>query len=485
MQLVGIALPYSTSGAASPPSDGAMFLVSRSRVRAAAFGQDSAGAERIPQCLPWLRSAATRPSPPSRRRRSSPMDSASAPRRETLRLNLAGVGTLRPVAAATPSDVGAWFADRVPVVLPAEAEPILDTWANACAGCFGHSDGDGPGRSPAEQRGLVTFLRERMTTGEPFTFNALHREDRGGRQYPYLVPGYDGPLTISSRKFDAGRPRHLLSAVKREVRSLLRPPGGWVMLELDFRACHPVIAFALSGDEQLGIDLVRDVHQVAGERFFAELPPAERRAAGKKLNNAMLFGLTSHGVRDLAREVLGREPRDRTGTAAWAAWWSCYPRLHALRERFESEVRRAQNAGFAIEIESPSRCISRFSRSEVAGRVEKSRSAPGQDRVWRTLWSACFRAVEADVLNRTLAHLHEHGGGCRPVLPLYDGLLAAAPEDAVEVAQAALHAAATRAATEVGLVALEPIVKRRAPTPARAPAPPRPPAPPTMSGSPR
>ena len=100
------------------------------------------------------------------------------------------------VPPTSAAEVRAWFDDRVPMVLPAETVEQLDQWERELRG-------DAPPSSPGWR---------------PFTFNALHRQQRGGRAYPYQMPGSIGPakapLMISKRKYveakrrcaDEGRP---------------------------------------------------------------------------------------------------------------------------------------------------------------------------------------------------------------------------------------------------------------------------------------
>ncbi|MBI2375111.1 MAG: hypothetical protein HYV07_14030 [Deltaproteobacteria bacterium] len=187
----------------------------------------------------------------------------------------------------------------------------------------------------------------------------------------------------------------------------------------------------------------------------------ERRALGKQLNNSMLFGLTPNGVRDLAVKVLGREPRDGTGHAVWSAWWARYAKLAAFRDKVFGLVRRAQYERCGLHIRSPSGRLSKYSPAEIQGRVGRGRRAPGPDGIWRTVFSACFRSVEGDLLDATLRNFHAESGGGRPVLPMYDGLIAAGPTDAVEFAQHALLAAAEAAIRDLGIPKLRPEIKLR------------------------
>ncbi|MBI2378506.1 MAG: hypothetical protein HYV07_31195 [Deltaproteobacteria bacterium] len=358
---------------------------------------------------------------------------------------------------------------RVPLVLPRSALPVLDRWQLELTGTappsFPGWVPEGPGRTPLEATPLIAYLRDHAVCGEPFTFNALHLEPQGGRSYPFFLSDYDGPITVSSNRYEAAAmrgPRLLLAAIRRDVRALFQAPPGWSLLELDFKSCHPAIGLALSGDEQLERDLSGDIHQLIGDAVAPQRAQPDRRTLGKRLNNAMLFGLSSYGARDLSIEVLGRPPLDGTGQGLWSAWWARYPRLAAFRDEVIALVRTVQLEGFALEIVAPSGRRSRFSPAEVRGEVAKGRPAHGPDGAWRTVFSACFRAVEGDVLNQTLRHLHANDGGARPALPLYDGLIVAAPTGAEEAAQRALLAAAERAVLDLGIPMLRAEIKQRA-----------------------
>jgi hypothetical protein len=357
----------------------------------------------------------------------------------------------------------------MPLAIALNTLPLLDQWERELRGLVPPSDPswrpEGPGRTPIDAAPLIAYLREHAVSGEPLTYNVLHRENHGGRLYPFYVAGYEGPLTISKNKYnEAGRrgPRLLLAAIRRDVRALLEAPTGWSLLELDYRACHAAIALALSGDEQLAADLERDIHQATGDRFVSDVDdPAKRRDIGKFLNNAMLFGISAQGLRQHALLLLGRLPRDGTGQGVLNAWWARYPRLAAFRDEVETLVRDAQLLRCALEIVAPSGSVSRFSAGEVAGVVGRGRQAPGRDGAWRTVFSAAFRAVEGDLMDLVFRHFAASRVGGRLALPIYDGALVAAPRDLVEGVQQALLAAAKKAVEELGVPQLEAVVKRR------------------------
>ena len=362
------------------------------------------------------------------------------------------------VPLASPAEVRSWFANRVSMVLPADTVEQLDQWERELGeGKSSTSPGwrpVGPGRTPDEALPLVAWLREHAVKERPFTFNALHREKQGGRMYPFFIDGYDGPVTISGNKYTAAktRGRLLLSAIRRDVRANLGVPEGWSLIEFDFRSCHAAIGVALSGDEQLAADVENDIHQIIGDIAFKSVDDASlRRTFGKKVNNAMFFGLSPAGLRRLIRDLLGRDPKDGTGERAWSAWWARYPQLAVFRDEVKALVSQAQLQRCSIEVEAPSRRLSKFSAAEAGGRSFKGRPDRGLDEVWRTVFSACFRAVEGDLLDATLRHFHSDSAGGQPVLPLYDGMLAASPSGSVPIVCHALQASARRAAHDIGL----------------------------------
>ena len=290
-------------------------------------------------------------------------------------------------------------------------------------------------------------------------------EKQGGRSYPFFLDGYDGPLTISKRAYEAAGkcgPRLLLSAVRRDVRAVFGVPPGWLLLEVDFRSCHAAIGVALSGDEQLAADVDADIHQVIGDRMFRSLRDAAgRRAAGKELNNAMLFGMSPAGLRMLTRNVLGRDPKDGTGERGWAAWWLRYPDLAAFRDEVRGLVRQAQVQRSGLEIEAPSGRVSKFRSAELAGKSFKGGPDRPPEGVWPTIFSAAFRTVEGDLLDGTLRRFHGDGAGGQPVLPLFDGLIAAAPSGEEDAVRRALEDAAERAAQDLGLDRIRAEAKQR------------------------
>jgi hypothetical protein len=300
--------------------------------------------------------------------------------------------------------------------------------------------------------------------GDGFSFNGLHQEDQGGRLYPFVLPGYAGPLMVSKRQYEAAGkrcPRLLLSAIRRDARALLGAPTGSTLVELDFRSCHAAIGLALSGDDRLATNLDGDIHQIIGDEVARNAPKERRRDLGKALNLRMLFGATPMAVAELSAAMLGRPPRDETGETVWRAWWARYPRLGVFRDSVVALVREAQVGGLAIVIESPSGAESRFSRAEVMGRVGKGRAPPGAGNIWRTIFSAAFRAVEADLLNETVRRFVVENAGGKLVLPMYDGLIAAAPKDGLAVVERALLKAAAGAVEAVGIPKLTAQIKRR------------------------
>jgi hypothetical protein len=385
------------------------------------------------------------------------------------RLSLVDRSTLRRVPRADPSEVQTWFGARAPMTVPRVALAILDQWRAELRGeappSFPGWRPEGPGRTPVEAAPLIALLREHALSGEPFTFNALWREKQGGRMYPFMIPAYRGPITISKRQYEGSRPRHLLAAIRRDVRAVLEPPPGSTLLELDFKSCHAAIGFALSGDAQLGADLDGDIHQVVGNLVLPQGDERQRRDFGKSLNNAMFFGQSPHGFGHLAKDYLGVIPPEDLCIKIWNGWWVRYPRLADFRDRVNGLVLQAQASRGAVEIEAPSGRTSRFSPAEVLGEVGAGRPAPGPGGAWRSVFSACFRAVEGDVLNQTLRHFHADSEGGRLVLPLYDGMLVAAPAGSERPIGDALMRAAERAVQDLGIPRLRPQLKKRSAPP--------------------
>lgn len=419
----------------------------------------------------WLEEA-RRSSEAPRPTRAPPGGGAGAGAGSCFSLHLSSpspLSTLRAVSSPTPEEVRGWFAERVEVTLPSEAAPLLADWgAELRLGGEQDVGGWGPGRDPSERLNLVAFLEEKLKLGGTFTFNALWRERQGGRMYPFWIPKYSGSLTISQRKYEeAGNrgPRHLLSAIRRDVRALLQPPPGWVLLEVDFRSCHPAIGLAVSGDPQLQRDLAGDIHQLIGDMLAARLDePAARREFGKFVNNAMLFGLTPVGLGERARRALSPPPAHDLVVRVWNAWWDRYPQLRAFRDQLNESVRFANSLKEALEVIAPSGRVSRFSPAELGGRVTKGRGkGPGVDAVARSVFSACFRAIEADLLDQTIRSFRAGSKSGRLVLPLYDGLIAAAPQDNVVLVEYELKAAARSASDALGLEGLIANVKRLTP----------------------
>ena len=375
-------------------------------------------------------------------------------------------GSLLPVDGVSAAQMRVWWKDRVLLLLEPDAIPVLNSWEMELIGKAPVSipgwKPEGPGRSEYSASPLIGLLRARARKSLPFTFNALWQEKRGGRIYPYHLIGYKGPITVSATKYrEAGKdkPRLLLSAIRRDVRAKMRLPEGWEIVPCDFTSCHGHIAFALSADQQLAEDLRSGFHEITGDWAMPpEVSKKERRRFGKLMNNAMLFGLTPIGLRRDLQEFLGFDPGEVAAVRMWELWWQRYPQLSEFRDTVRAYVEVAQARKQGLRIISPSGRASAFPPGEILGAVSKKGLAPpGPEGVWRTVFSAAFRAVEGDLLNRLMKHFHEtreyHHG--QLVLPVYDGILTAAPEGGSAKVWEALKVCGLQAAKDLGLTDLD------------------------------
>lgn len=140
-----------------------------------------------------------------------------------------------------------------------------------------------------------------------------------------------------------------------------------------------------------------------------------------------------------------------------------FPKLLTFRDHVRALVTAAQLQNVAMEVIAPSGRRSRFSAAELRGRVGKGRDAPRPEDVWRTIFSACFRAVEGDLLDQTVGRFRELAPSGRVVLPLYDGIIAAAARGHEQEVAEALERAGSEAASALGIASLNsPVVKGRA-----------------------
>lgn len=352
------------------------------------------------------------------------------------------------IPAVKPAEVQEWWDDRVPLVLPPQAGLILlQSWEREV----------GQGTSP-----MIDWLRSTCQGPSAFTFNALWKEKRGGRLYPYFLPGYEGPVTISKyayQKSSQGGSRLLLSSIRRDVRAALAAPPPWKLISADFTSCHGYISYALSGDVQLAKDLAAGFHETTGAWLLSdEAGPTLRREVGKKMNNAMTFGLGVGGLQRVLAPVLGEAVPADWAEAAWTQWWERYPELREFRDSVAWGVTWAQSRSRRLAFNSPSGWPSSFTPSEVQGKIVHGRpdEAPGPEGAQRAVFSAIFRAVESDLLDQTVRHFHsirEHHGA-RLMLPLYDGLLVAAPYDSIDLSARALQTCAEAAGSDLGIPGL-------------------------------
>lgn len=388
-------------------------------------------------------------------------------RSPTISVSLLDVApALRAVPAVSKVELRGWWADRLPLMVPKSVLPGIAEWQTKIDAGRSETDpawrSDGPGRSPDEQAALIRVVRHCAESDEPLHLNALRYEDAGGRLMPFFLPTYSGDVLISKSSYAAAKPRHLLSSIRREgVREKLLAPEGWTLIELDYRSCHASLGVALSGDAQLAADVASEpgIHALSGELYWQALPGAERKAAGKRLNLEMLFGLSTNGLAATARDLLKREPRDPK--RVWDLWWSRYPALAGLRDAVQRMVEQAQFDSSAIEIVAPSGKVSRWSPSEVRGLVHRAhRAAPRPDGVWRTVFSAAFRAVEGDLLSEVMRRFAARDVG-RLVLPMFDGLIVAVPAGREDAGGRALVEAGEGAARALGLTGLRVALKQR------------------------
>ncbi len=397
----------------------------------------------------------------------------------TLRLPELSSSLRSDVPRTRAVDVRAWWAERPSMVLNEECLPLLEAWSRRVSDsvyCRGMKESlRGVRENSDDPQPLIQWLRRKVLERAPFTFNALQVERRGGRAYPYFIERYNGRVTISRdafNRFDGAGERLLITNMTRELRRSLMLTHDMVPMEVDFRSCHAHIALALSGDETLRRDLQGDFHQVVGDALAPHVHgAAQRRVLGKHVNNSMFFGVTHHGLARIHREELGVDAPKGWARAVSSEWWRRYATLESFCERLRGHVERAQVTGQTLVLITPGGRRSQYSPDDVQGMVPgRSRHSRGHEAAWRSIFSGVFRAVEGELLSRTIARFHadrlRHRGA--PVLPIYDGLLIGAPRGAEVRVWRGIEQAAFEAAGEVGVEGL--ILKRKERT-TRAPLP--------------
>lgn len=251
----------------------------------------------------------------------------------------------------------------------------------------------------------------------------VHRERRGGRLYPYAADYPEGrvkPL-VSERRWEELKGTNvvhaLLPAIPRDARRAMRPPDGWVSLDVDIGNCWHAITAALTQDPVLHADLQDDVHQRVADAL--KLP----RAQGKKLSNALLCGMRDYGVSQ--RLSIPQADAATLLSAYWGRWSVASSWIETL-ENWQRVA--AQEEHTAVILRSPSGRASRWSPYELQERGG--------------VWTAALRAVESDILDYALFLLHRevhHPDALRLCWPCYDGALFAAREHCVEWAQGAVR----------------------------------------------
>lgn len=338
-------------------------------------------------------------------------------------------------------EVEMWFEHRAPLrVDRAVLERLLS--ANPTVG----------EEDPERTQPVIDLLRAYAESGRPLTFNATWRERQGGRRYSFHARGYSGPVVLAKGGHEKlPHPRALLQGIPRVLRTALRPPEGHVWLNADISQCFPAIVTAVTRDAALQGDVEADMHQRVGDAFAPGRPDA--RKLGKVLNNALIGGMTAHGLcTELRKYGYAIDEQTAEGYRRW--WWARYPSYADWIARFEEFLQARASRGEALRVEAPTGRTFQFSPAQVAGWRHGIRGT-WFDAGVRSIVSSFWRSIEGAVLDRALALLHEHRwpAGLRVALPMYDGMLLAVPGELAAEGEAWVRWAIGRALDEAAVKA--------------------------------
>ena len=166
------------------------------------------------------------------------------------------------------------------------------------------------------------------------------------------------------------------------------------------------------------------------------------------LNNK-LVGLSGPGIlaESLADAGMDFSTAGSTSRRLRLSWWNRYQALAAFRDRCEHLFRSARTQHRPLRVIAPDGRWFSFSPAEVAGHQIADLRPVG----FPTIFSSIWRAAEGVAVDEAMANIHATGGelGLRLVVPMYDGLVYACPEAAVEQGMALV-----REALELGMAAI-------------------------------
>jgi hypothetical protein len=347
--------------------------------------------------------------------------------------------------SASRDEVASWFAKPAPFRMDPDAFwPLLAEW-------LARID-----QSTTVERGpIVELLSRSAKTGTPFTYNAVGREEHGGRRYAYRLLGHHGCPVLTRHGYkNLPHPRALLQSIPNAVRPAIRTLPGHDLVLADIQGCFPAIAAALTGDARLQRDLRADMHQRIGDMYATRFDAARRRQVGKLINNALVGGATAYGLREALDEDGIQVPLERA-CRVHDQWWLRYGGFKAFLDDVRTLIRRQVDAGKGLTIRAPDGHCFRFSAAELSGKVGGKGKNLEADReaAERRVISSLFRAIEGSALDRALAILQplKAETGLRLVLTMYDGLVMAVPEALAEEGAEVVRACMVQGLRETGV----------------------------------
>jgi hypothetical protein len=278
------------------------------------------------------------------------------------------------------------------------------------------------------------YISERAKRRLPVQFHALGSPRRCPRRYPLILETAEETLFMTRNRYANIKPKHLLSAVSKELRMAFRAPSGFQLWDYDMPRAHLSIFANLSGDERMLQWLKGDPHQETGDWLlsYKVKDKIQRRKLGKTINSAIVAGgkgpMLQLALKDNGINIQPTEAKHYVDR-----WWSAFPNAHAFRLSHDEMIDGLVVKQHGYTVRFGDRTMFSFDADILAGRYTpgswRNRCHSRQDcvvKAKRSAFTALLRAWEAHLLDHVVVKARQIG--LRLVCPMYDGALFLVPE---------------------------------------------------------